>query len=117
MEKCIIHRAQMSGTIGSAGIRFSYGTAGFRTDASLLDPIAFRTGILASLRSLSTGSAIGIMITASHNPIDDNGVKVADPGGDMLSQDWEPFAEALANASSPESVSQVNYICFSMYIL
>jgi phosphoacetylglucosamine mutase len=99
-----------------AGLRFSYGTAGFRTDSSHLDPIAFRTGILASLRSLVTRSTIGIMITASHNPINDNGVKIADPGGDMLSQDWEPFAEALANASSPESVSQVKEnIGFDMY--
>ena len=57
-----------------------------------------------SLRSLLTKSTTGIVITASHNPINDNGVEVADSGGDMLSQDWEPFAEALENASSPDSV-------------
>ena len=44
------------------------------------------------------------MITASHNKVSDNGVKVADPNGEMLTQDWEPFAEALANAPTADHV-------------
>nr|XP_023904961.1 phosphoacetylglucosamine mutase-like [Quercus suber] len=47
-------------------------------------------------------SVIGLMITASHNKESDNGVKIADPTGGMLSQHWEPFADALANAPSPQ---------------
>ncbi|KAH7438381.1 hypothetical protein KP509_04G012400 [Ceratopteris richardii] len=89
------------------GIHFSYGTAGFRADGSILDCVVFRAGIVAALRSLNTGSTIGLMITASHNPIQDNGVKIADPNGDMLSQEWEPFAESLANESNLENVVQV----------
>ncbi|KAG4909932.1 hypothetical protein JHK87_056048 [Glycine soja] len=42
------------------------------------------------------------MITASHNKVSDNGVKIADPSGGMLSQHWESFADALANAPSPQ---------------
>ncbi|CAJ1928898.1 unnamed protein product [Sphenostylis stenocarpa] len=84
------------------GVKLSYGTAGFRADASLLPSTVYRVGILAALRSLKTGSVIGVMITASHNKVSDNGVKIADPNGGMLSQHWEPFADALANAPSPQ---------------
>lgn len=88
------------------GVKFAYGTAGFRSDASLLSSTVFRAGIVAALRSLKTGSVIGLMITASHNQASDNGVKVADPGGGMLTQDWEPFAETLANSVDPEDFAQ-----------
>ncbi|KAL6327798.1 hypothetical protein AAG906_025718 [Vitis piasezkii] len=81
--------------------KLSYGTAGFRADASILESTVYRVGILAALRSLKTKSVIGLMITASHNKVSDNGVKIADPSGGMLTQNWEPFADALANASDP----------------
>ncbi|KAK4400433.1 Phosphoacetylglucosamine mutase [Sesamum angolense] len=89
------------------GVKFSYGTAGFRADASLLESTVFRVGILAALRSIQTGSVVGLMITASHNKVSDNGVKVADPSGGMLTQSWEPFADALANAADPHSLLQL----------
>ena len=48
---------------------FTYGTAGFRMDASKLDSVVFRVGLLAALRSKKLeGRMIGVMITASHNP-------------------------------------------------
>lgn len=40
----------------------------------------------------------GVMITASHNQKDDNGVKIVESDGSMLDQAWEPLAESLANA-------------------
>ena len=44
-------------------------------------------GLLAVLRSRSKGGvSIGAMITASHNPAPDNGVKLVDPAGEMLEQ-------------------------------
>ncbi|XP_057763266.1 phosphoacetylglucosamine mutase [Arachis stenosperma] len=89
------------------GVKLSYGTAGFRADASLLQSTVYRVGILAALRSLKTQSVIGVMITASHNKVSDNGVKIADPNGGMLSQHWEPFADALANAPSPQELIQL----------
>ncbi|XP_028555749.1 phosphoacetylglucosamine mutase isoform X2 [Dendrobium catenatum] len=85
------------------GVTFSYGTAGFRADGLKLSSTVFRAGVLAALRSLKTGYAVGLMITASHNPITDNGIKIADPDGGMMAQDWEPFADALANAPDPQS--------------
>lgn len=89
------------------GVRFAYGTAGFRCNGSLLSSTVFRVGVLAALRSLKTGSVTGLMITASHNPAYDNGVKVADPGGGMLTQEWEPFADAIANAINAENFVQL----------
>lgn len=47
------------------------------------------------------------MITASHNPAQDNGVKVVDPQGDMLEASWESHATALANASDDKALAKV----------
>ncbi|EFH48057.1 predicted protein [Arabidopsis lyrata subsp. lyrata] len=86
-------------------VKLSYGTAGFRGDAKLLESTVYRVGILSALRSLKLGSAtVGLMITASHNKVSDNGIKVSDPSGGMLSQEWEPFADQIANASSPQEL-------------
>ena len=97
-----------------------YGTAGFREKVDLsFHSVFIRMGMLACLRSMSMMSssttsvsaaasasasasahsqAVGIMITASHNPEPDNGVKLIDVDGGMLSQSWEPYAEQLVNA-------------------
>ncbi|XP_064342993.1 phosphoacetylglucosamine mutase isoform X2 [Camelus dromedarius] len=80
------------------GLILQYGTAGFRTKAEHLDHVMFRMGLLAVLRSKQTKSTIGVMVTASHNPEEDNGVKLVDPLGEMLAPSWEEHATCLANA-------------------
>ena len=40
-------------------------------------------------RALKTRQLTGICITASHNPAPDNGVKLVEPTGEMLCQEWE----------------------------
>ncbi|KAG1749945.1 phosphoacetylglucosamine mutase [Suillus paluster] len=87
-------------------VKFQYGTAGFRTLGKTLDSVLFRVGVLAALRSKKLdGKTIGVMVTASHNPEPDNGVKLVDPRGEMLESSWEAHATALANA--PSSVAFV----------
>ena len=81
-------------------MRFSYGTAGFRTVGTTLRSTVFRCGALAAIRSRVTGRACGIVITASHNPEADNGVKLVDCTGGMLPPTWEAYAEALAMLAS-----------------
>ena len=65
--------------------KLAYGTAGFRTKAELLDSTFYRMGMLAVLRSRAKGGlAVGLMVTASHNPEPDNGIKMVDSDGGML---------------------------------
>ncbi|KAG5940171.1 hypothetical protein E4U53_007659 [Claviceps sorghi] len=88
-----------------AGHTYRYGTAGFRMRSDLLSGVSFRVGLLAALRSRALhGYAIGVMITASHNPAPDNGVKIVDPMGEMLEREWEEYATKLVNCSTDQEL-------------
>jgi phosphoacetylglucosamine mutase len=80
--------------------RFAYGTAGFRTLGDTLDRVCFRAGLLAGLKAKLPGNGAlqGVMVTASHNPKQDNGLKIFERDGEMLPQPWEKLAEGVVNA-------------------
>mmetsp|Transcript_98880 Transcript_98880/g.264420 ORF Transcript_98880/g.264420 Transcript_98880/m.264420 type:complete len:589 (+) Transcript_98880:16-1782(+) len=82
--------------------QLKYGTAGFRdvADALPMDSVFFRMGIVAGLRSKAVGASVGVMVTASHNPPADNGIKIVDFDGGMLAPFVEPICEEIANAGS-----------------
>lgn len=52
---------------------------------------------MAAIRAKIAGLA-GVMITASHNPKQDNGVKLIERNGSMLDSKWEKLSEKLINA-------------------
>ena len=92
------------------GVTLKYGTAGFRMKASLMESTAFRMGLLATIRSRhQNNAAIGICMTASHNPEQDNGIKIADPDGGVLHMSWEKHCGRLANADDvAKAVSEIS---------
>jgi phosphoacetylglucosamine mutase len=96
--------------VNTAESRLSYGTAGFRAnaDSTPLDFVMFRVGCLIGLRSRSLGGvATGAMVTASHNGLEDNGVKMVEPDGSMLDPSWEVIADDAINAKSTEELRKI----------
>jgi phosphoacetylglucosamine mutase len=107
VDVAAIASASASYPLPAPGFSIGYGTAGFRTTAELLDSTVFRCGLLVGVRALLTQRACGVMVTASHNPVADNGVKLVEPGGEMLPQAWEPLATELACASDDAQVAAI----------
>uniref|UniRef100_A0A915LLJ7 Phosphoacetylglucosamine mutase n=1 Tax=Meloidogyne javanica TaxID=6303 RepID=A0A915LLJ7_MELJA len=80
-----------------------YGTSGFRAKADeQLQLIVYRAAFYAAARAKKLGKAVGIMITASHNPGCDNGLKLVDPSGRMLAMECEEELTKIANGTEEE---------------
>jgi phosphoacetylglucosamine mutase len=63
---------------------YVYGTSGFRFHHTVVEEIAEKIGYVVAHLSASKSSPYGIMITASHNPHEDNGVKIINETGEMI---------------------------------
>lgn len=84
--------------------KIPYGTAGFRGNAGQIEHLFFNVGLISGLRCLKLRANIGVMITASHNPIQDNGVKLIDGDGEMLHPDWELLVEKFCNLQEETAI-------------
>lgn len=107
---------------------YSYGTAGFRYPATELSPVLLRVGLAAALLSAQTRTttnpsstasstaaapaAIGVMITASHNTAEYNGVKLAGVDGGMLDAAGEALAVAIVNERNNDALLVDRLDCF-----
>lgn len=86
-----------------------YGTSGYRTEPDIL-PIG-RVSLTAYIRSSTlAGKYIGILITASHNPANENGIKLIDHTGEMFDSTWENIVDKVVNANDKELYNELNRV-------
>ena len=79
---------------------YKYGTAGFRCSSELLKEISIKIGeILAILCYKKNKKYIGIMITASHNNYQDNGIKIINCNGNMINKEDEELVTSYINGN------------------
>jgi|Deesub1362B_J571_1020462.scaffolds.fasta_scaffold00002_48 phosphoglucosamine mutase len=76
-------------------------SAGGRVDSAGVIPTS-----AISLLTRDEKFSAGIVISASHNPYDDNGIKIFQPNGTKIPEDWEDYLEEKMTVSpSPPSSS------------
>lgn len=105
--------------VPEGSLNVGYGTSGFRANAEApmnnMNHIAYRCGLLfASIPILSRNYpethskhllesldrhiiGLGCIITASHNPHHDNGIKLFAPSGEMIESEWEHVMNEFIN--------------------
>ena len=93
-----------------------YGTAGFRMNSKLLISYSEKIGlslVYLLMKSPRLNNFLGIMITASHNNQEDNGIKIVDQWGSMLNSDEEDILEEVVNNKTTlESIDITKEITF-----
>lgn len=88
-----------------------YGTAGYRTKSEEMVNIMCRASVIAYIRSATfAGKYIGLYVTASHNPLEYNGIKFVDFNGNMLDEKWEKSSDELVNCDDNEFYTLINRI-------
>lgn len=101
------HRVVIGKDTRRSGYMIEYAlTAGFNSvgvDVFLLGPLP--TPAVAML-TRSLRADLGVMISASHNPYEDNGIKMFQPDGFKLSDEMEQEIETLLRSDLGESVVQ-----------
>ncbi|OAG28818.1 phosphoacetylglucosamine mutase [Nematocida displodere] len=74
-----------------------FGTAGYRTESQVIADIVLRAYLVCLIRSSAENRPIGMVLTASHNPERDNGIKYVDSTGNMFSSEWERISDTIVN--------------------
>jgi phosphoglucosamine mutase len=103
------HRVVIGKDTRLSGYMIEYAmVAGFTSvgmDVLLLGPLP--TPAVAML-TRSMRADVGVMISASHNPFEDNGIKLFGPDGHKLSDDVETQIEALVDQDLTRKLSKSN---------
>lgn len=83
--------------------RINYGTSGFRRHHRVIMSLANRIGKAVATLVCKHRKTFGIMITASHNHHEDNGVKIMDENGNMVGKTEEEFLEEFVNGDESDT--------------
>lgn len=75
-----------------------FGTSGFRYNHKIIENISYKLGIALVKCSININNRIGVMITASHNQYEDNGIKITDDKGELLSKELEELMTKIVNS-------------------
>ncbi len=89
---------------------YQYGTSGFRYRHQKIENISENLGYIISYLSSDTNKHYGIMITASHNIYLDNGVKIINHKGYMISENEEKILEEYINKNNVDFLERNNNI-------
>lgn len=89
---------EFADSIRTSGKTIRYGTSGMRDKVEVIQSISYRFGLaVAELSKGYSPEAIGLIVTASHNHICDNGVKVVNNEAEMLSFEEEQIIQKFIN--------------------
>lgn len=104
-------KATLNKNLTKPSVTAYYGTAGYRLNTPDLNNVVCRASLIAYIRSATfAGKFIGLYITASHNPIEYNGIKFIDFSGNMLEENWENASDELVNCADQDFNTIINKI-------
>ena len=84
-----------------------YGTSGFRNDSNQIIKYSEKIGealIHLMIVSKKLNRFLGIIVTASHNPEKDNGIKIVNEKGEMITKLEEEYLEYYVNNSKNQKI-------------
>jgi phosphomannomutase len=86
-----------------------------RNSTNGLDHVMFTVGMIACLRSKKRNATIGVIVTASHNPAEDNGVKLVDPMVSELVCLHQPSVDKILFIGRYARGTHIRLTCYNIF--